>query len=182
MIKLYQILARTKLAIAVLCLTSIQALSQSRTVTGTLTSSDDNTPLPGASIIEKGTTNGTVSDANGNFSLTVNGNATLVISFIGYASQEVPVENLSNVNISLKPDASVLGEVVVVGYGKMETKDVTGAVVAVSSKDFNKGVMTSPQDLLVGKLAGVQITSGSGAPGKQFNNQNSRWLIIKCKQ
>jgi TonB-dependent starch-binding outer membrane protein SusC len=165
MTKLYQNLARTMLAFMVLCLVSSQAWSQARAVTGTLTSADDDSPLPGANIVEKGTTNGTVSDANGSFSITAKQNATLVISFIGYETQEIILENQTAINIKLKPDAALLSEVVIVGYGKMEAKDVTGAVVSISTKDFNRGVTTSPQDLLVGKLAGVQITSGSGAPG-----------------
>jgi TonB-linked SusC/RagA family outer membrane protein len=165
MIKLYRILARTSLALTMLCCVSFTAWSQNRTITGKITSADDESPLPGASIVENGTTNGTVSDANGAFSLSVKENAKLSISFIGYLSQEVAVENQTQVAIKLQPAAAMLGEVLVVGYGKMESKDVTGAVVAISAKDFNRGVMTSPQDLLVGKLAGVQITSGSGAPG-----------------
>jgi TonB-linked SusC/RagA family outer membrane protein len=165
MTKLYRILARTMLAMIVICLVSTQAWSQTRTITGKLRSADDEGPLPGANVIEKGTTNGTVSDANGDFSISVKEDAILVISFVGYTTQEVPVANQRVVNISLQQDVSTLGEVVVVGYGQMEAKDVTGAVVAINAKDFNKGVMTSPQDLLVGKLAGVQITSASGAPG-----------------
>jgi TonB-linked SusC/RagA family outer membrane protein len=165
MIKRYQTLAKTTLILILLCLISAHARSQNRTVTGVLTSGDDGSPLPGASVMEKGTANGTVSDVNGNFSIAVQENATLVISFIGYASQEVAVGNQNNITVKLSPDVAVLAEAVVVGYGKMEPKDVTGAVVAISSKDFNRGVMASPQDLLVGKLAGVQITSGSGAPG-----------------
>jgi TonB-linked SusC/RagA family outer membrane protein len=164
MIKHYQILPRTKLLLLLLFFISTQAWSQTRTITGKLTSTDDGTSLPGANIIEKGTTNGTVSDANGDYTMVIKEGATLVISFIGYISQEVVVQNQNVVNINLSPDVALLGEVVLVGYGEMEKEDVTGAIVSVSTKDFNKGVMTSPQDLLVGKVAGVQITSGSGSP------------------
>src|SRR5690606_11344451 len=127
--------------------------------------SDDRTGLPGVSILEKGTTNGTVTDAEGNYSISVPENAVLVFSFVGYASQEVSVEGRSTIDVSMETDVMALGEVVVIGYGQQEKKDVTGSVLAFSTKDFNKGVITSPQELLVGKVAGVQITTNSGAPG-----------------
>ena len=135
------------------------------TVSGNVTSGEDNTGLPGVSILEKGTTNGTVTDTDGNYAITVNEDATLVFSFVGFASQEIPVAGRTTVDLVLYPDVTALSEVVIVGYGEQERKDVTGSVTAITTKDFNKGVMTSPQDLLVGKLAGVQVTSSSGAPG-----------------
>jgi TonB-linked SusC/RagA family outer membrane protein len=165
MIKLYPIHARALLVMVLLCAFSAEAWSQTRTVTGKLLSADDGQALPGASIIESGTTNGTVTDANGDFSLLVHENAVLTISFIGYESQEIAIGNQSTFTIRLTPDINTLGEVVVVGYGELERKDVTGSVVAVTAKDFNRGVIGSPQDLLLGKVAGVQITSAGGAPG-----------------
>lgn len=148
----------------VLLLGSFESWGQT-TVTGRVISGDDGTGLPGVSILEKGTTNGTVSDADGNYSLSVSENAILVYSFVGYAAQEVPVNGRSSINITLQTDVTALSEVVVIGYGTQEKKDMTGSVTSISTKDFNRGVVTSPQELLVGKVAGVQITPGSGAPG-----------------
>jgi TonB-dependent starch-binding outer membrane protein SusC len=163
MMKLYQIIRHV--FVVGLMLTSLEAWAQKVTVAGKVTSSDDNTALPGVSIIEKGTTNGTVTDADGNYSISVNGDAILAFSFVGYATQEVSVGGKTTIDIVLASDVTALGEIVVVGYGEIQKKDATGAVVNMSSRDFNKGVLTSPQDLIVGKFAGVSVTSTSGAPG-----------------
>ncbi|MFA5328572.1 MAG: TonB-dependent receptor [Prolixibacteraceae bacterium] len=122
------------------------------------------TPLPSVSIVEKGTTNGTVTDINGNFSLTLSGvSQTLVFSFIGYGSiEKTAAENLS---IQMNPDNIGLSEVVVVGYGNQEKKDVTGSIATISPKDFKQGITTSADNLLQGKIAGVRIINSSGEPG-----------------
>lgn len=143
---------------------SLQALAQNAKVTGKVTSSDDGSGLPGVSIVEKGTSNGTVTDAEGSFSLNVSGDAVLVFSFVGYASQEVAVSGRTQIDVTLETDVTALSEVVIVGYGQQEKKDLTGSVLSFSTKDFNKGVTTAPQDLLVGKVAGVTITSSGGSP------------------
>lgn len=161
MIKLYVL--KTSF-VFVLLLACFQSRAQ-MTVTGTVRSGEDNLELPGVSILQKGTMNGTVTNADGNYSITVNENAVLVFSFVGFESQEIPVAGKSIIDLVLLPDVTALNEIIIVGYGEQERKDVTGSVTAISAKDFNKGVMTSPQDLLVGKLAGVQVTSNSGAPG-----------------
>jgi iron complex outermembrane receptor protein len=135
-------------------------------VSGTVTSSEDSNGLPGVSILEKGTNNGTVTNVNGNYSIVTGENATLVFSFVGFASQEITVGGRSTIDLVLQPDVTALNEVVVIGYGEVQRKDVTGSIVSVSQENFNKGVMSSPQDLLVGKVAGVQVTSNSGAPGE----------------
>jgi len=163
MTKFYLLLSRYLTVLFIL--TASVAMAQNRTVTGKVTSADDGTSLPGVSILEKGTSNGVVSDADGNYSISVGSDAVLVFSFVGMAPQEVVVGTQSNVAVSLASDVTQLTEVVVVGYGSVERKDVTGAIVSVNNKDFNKGVMTSPQDLLLGKVAGVTVTSNSGAPG-----------------
>ncbi len=135
-------------------------------VTGTVNSSDDNGPMPGVTILENGTSNGTVTDVNGTFSLNVASEASiLTFSFVGYSSKEVPVANLTHIDVTLDLDVTELKEIVVIGYGQAKKEDLTGAIASVESKDFNKGVLTSPQDLLVGRLAGVQVTTNSGAPG-----------------
>lgn len=149
---------------AVLVLSSSYVFSQTQ-VTGTVVASDDGTGLPGVSILEKGTTNGTVSGSDGKYSINVTPNATLTFSFIGYSTYEVRVDGKTQVDVSLEPNISALDEVVVIGYGQQEKKDVTGAVQALASRDFNKGVISSPQDMMVGRIAGVQVTSNSGAPG-----------------
>src|SRR5690606_6586799 len=135
------------------------------TVVGKVTDSSDGSGLPGVNILEKGTSNGSLTDTNGDYTITVQPGAILVYSFVGFKSQEVAVSGQSTINVSLEVDATQLDEVVVVGYGEVKREDLTGSVTAISSRDFNKGVLTSPQDLLVGKLAGVQVTSNSGAPG-----------------
>jgi TonB-linked SusC/RagA family outer membrane protein len=163
MIKFYLLLKRSVLFL--LLVASIQGFAQERRVTGKVTSSDDGTSLPGVSILAKGSSNGTVTDSDGNYAITINDQTTLVFSFVGFASQEIAVAGQTTINVSLASDVTALNEIVVIGYGQQERKDVTGAVTAITSKDFNRGVLTSPQDLLVGKLAGVQVTTNSGAPG-----------------
>ena len=136
-----------------------------RLVNGTV-SDENGVPLPGANIIEKGTTNGTQTDFDGNYSLKVSGNnAVLVVSYVGYVKQEVPVGNKALINITMVEDAATLDEVVVVGYGTQKVKDVTGSVVQVTSEDFVKGANTNAFQLLQGKASGVQVSQSSSAPG-----------------
>jgi TonB-dependent starch-binding outer membrane protein SusC len=148
-----------------LLLCSMQVWAQTTKVTGRVTSGDDGTGLPGVSILEKGTTNGTVSDAEGNYSLSVSANGVLVFSFVGYATQEVNVAGRTAIDIVLESDVTALGEIVVIGYGQQEKKDVTGVITAVSSEQFNKGAIVAPEQLITGKVAGVQIVNNSGEPG-----------------
>jgi TonB-dependent starch-binding outer membrane protein SusC len=163
MTKFYLSLSRY-LAVLLLFVTTM-AWSQSRTVTGKVVSAEDGTGLPGVNIIEKGTNNGTATDADGNYSINVGDNATLVYSFVGYSSQEVVVAGQSSININLQPDVTSLSEVVVIGYGEVRQRDATGAVTSVKAEEFNRGVIASPEQLIQGKTAGVQITSTSGNPG-----------------
>ncbi len=141
------------------------ALAQGRTVSGKVTSSDDGSSVPGVNILEKGTSNGTVTDADGNYRISVGDNATLVFSFVGYTTQETAVGSQSVLNVTMSSDVKALQEVVVIGYGTQEAKDVTGTLVQLKSENFNPGVITSPEQLMQGKVAGVQITSNSGEPG-----------------
>jgi iron complex outermembrane receptor protein len=134
-------------------------------ISGKVTDAADGSALVGVTIQEKGTTNGAITDVSGNFSFLVAPTATLVISYIGYATQEVPVNGRTIINAAMTVESKNLQEVVVIGYGTVKKSDATGSVVAVSSKDFNKGAITSPQDLLVGKSPGVVITNAGGAPG-----------------
>lgn len=139
--------------------------AQEVSLSGKITDSDTGEPIPGATVVVKGTTNGTVSDFDGNYTLKVEKGDTLQFSYIGYKKSELVVGNESTLNVALRVDTEELGEVVVIGYGQVKKEDATGSVVAVDSKDFNKGAITSPQDLLIGKSAGVVITNSGGAPG-----------------
>lgn len=162
MVKFYRFLKRSM--VLLLLLSGTYAFSQTR-VTGRVTTADDGNGLPGVSILEKGTSNGTVTNADGNYAINVGANAVLVFSFIGYTTQEVTLEGRTTVDVRLETNVQALEEVVVMGYGAQEKKDVTGSVLALTSKDFNKGIISSPQDMMVGKIAGVQVTTTNGAPG-----------------
>ncbi|NOT73317.1 MAG: SusC/RagA family TonB-linked outer membrane protein [Cyclobacteriaceae bacterium] len=140
------------------------SMAQGRTVSGKVTSSDDGSSVPGVNILEKGTSNGTVSDSDGNYKISVGENATLVFSFVGYASQEVAVGSQAVVNATLQSDVTALSEVVVVGYGSQDKKEITGSVVALSTKDFNRGNINDPTQLLQGKVAGLSIYNRGGDP------------------
>ena len=125
-------------------------------------------PLMGASVLVKGTSHGTAADFDGNFELKVEKGATLVFSSVGFKSQEVAAK-AGTMNIVLQEDVQQLGDVVVIGYGVARKQDVTGSVNLVTTKDFNKGQNLSADQLLQGKVAGVQITSAGGAPGDGQN-------------
>ncbi len=135
-----------------------------KAVTGTVTGSDGE-PIPGVSVLVKGTTTGTMTDALGKYSISVpNDAAALVFSYIGMKTKEKTIEG-NVVDCVLNFDDSQLSEVVVIGYGEVKKEDATGSVQSVSSDDFNEGNITSPQDLLTGKISGVVITSTGGQPG-----------------
>ncbi|MBT8177853.1 MAG: SusC/RagA family TonB-linked outer membrane protein, partial [Eudoraea sp.] len=149
---------------AILCFGLVEAQEVSGTVT------DANGPLPGASVVVKGTTTGTQTDFDGNYTLDgVDANATLVFSYIGYSTQEVAVNGRSTINVVLAEDAEALDEVVIIGYGTTTVKDATGAVTAVTAEEFNGGVISSPEQLIQGKTAGVNIQQTSGEPGAGIN-------------
>ncbi|MBN1819875.1 MAG: TonB-dependent receptor [Prolixibacteraceae bacterium] len=139
--------------------------AQQKTVTGKVIDESTNEPLPGVSIVVVGTTNGTVTDVNGEYSLNVDQGQTLSFSFIGYITKQVLIGSESTVNVALAIDTEQLEEVVVIGYGTVKKEDATGSVSAINSDDFNVGLITSPQELVSGKIAGVQITNAGGAPG-----------------
>ncbi|MEI7629208.1 MAG: TonB-dependent receptor plug domain-containing protein, partial [Bacteroidota bacterium] len=145
---------------------AMPALAQDKVVTGKVTDSKDGAVLVGASVLVKGTTIGVSTGANGSFSLKVPASAnTLVISSVSYATKEIAIGDGSNLQIKLDQINASLNEVVVIGYGSAKKKDLTGAVSTISSKDFVKGAITTPEQLISGKIAGVAITSNGGAPG-----------------
>ena len=136
------------------------------TIKGRVSDATTNEPLVGCSIAIKGTQRGVNTDVNGNYSITVpDDKAVLVFSFIGYVKQEVAVAGKSTLNVALKSDASELAQVVVIGYGSAVKKDMTGSVKSIKSAEFNRGIINSPEQLLQGKVAGVNVTSASGEPG-----------------
>ncbi|HGJ66954.1 TPA: hypothetical protein ENS27_16465, partial [bacterium] len=141
--------------------------AQELEVRGKVTSAEDGTALIGANVLEKGTANGTATDINGEFRLKVKSGAVLVISYVGYLKQEVTVVDQRYLNIVLKVDVTQLKDVLVVGigYGEVKKADATGSVAAISAKDFNKGPITSPQELLIGKAPGVLANTTSGTAG-----------------
>ena len=162
--------------------------AQGLKVSGKVTDATDGSVLPGVTLQEKGTNNGITSDVNGNFSITVGPNATLVVSFVGYLTQEVSVNNRATINIALVVEVQKIGEVVVIGYGTVAKKDATGSVVAIGTRDFNTGNISRPQDLIMGKIPGVQITTGGGDPtagatirirgGSSLNASNDPLIVI----
>ncbi|WP_200979539.1 TonB-dependent receptor [Echinicola sp. 20G] len=144
------------------------SLSVQQLISGTITD-EQGAPLPGATIRVKGTSLGTVTDLDGNFSIEVAEGGVLQISYVGYVSQEIAVNGQSTISIQLEPDATQLDEMVVIGYGTQKRSDVTGAIGSVKAGEFNKGVISNPVDLLQGKMAGVNISSTSGEPGAAQN-------------
>src|SRR4030095_704578 len=152
--------------LAILLIVLSYSLFAQKTVTGKISDSKDGSALPGVSVTVKGTGTGTQTKADGTYSISVPANANiLVISSVGYASQEVNVADQTTADVLLVSSGTNLNEVVVIGYGTSRKRDLTGAVGAVSEKDFNKGLQTAPDQLIQGKIAGVQVLNNSGMPG-----------------
>ncbi|PHQ55768.1 MAG: SusC/RagA family TonB-linked outer membrane protein [Lutibacter sp.] len=138
-----------------------------QTIKGTVTEAAGNTALPGVGVIIKGTTTGTSTDFDGNYSLeNVKPGDILAFSYIGFYTQEITVSNETTINVILAESAEALDEIVLIGYGSTKKEDLTGSVDLITSKDFNKGPIVSAQQLISGKIAGVSVTSNSGAPGE----------------
>ncbi|MBL4746110.1 MAG: TonB-dependent receptor [Flavobacteriaceae bacterium] len=138
-----------------------------QTISGTVLEEATGTGLPGVSIIIKGTSKGSSTDFDGNYTLSqLNKGDILVFTYMGFETQSITFNGQAIVNVSLKEDAQALNEVVVIGYGTARKKDLTGSVNLVNSDDFNEGANVSAQSLIQGKVAGVQISSGGGAPGE----------------
>ncbi|MDN5330418.1 MAG: TonB-dependent starch-binding outer membrane protein SusC [Bacteroidales bacterium] len=144
---------------------AIPVMAQDLTVKGKVTDATDGSSLPGVTVLVKNTTQGTVTDINGNYSISVKKGATLAFSFVGYQTQEFVIDKSQFLNVALAPTITSLNQVLIIGYGQVKKGDATGSVTAVSTKDFNRGSITNPMELMAGKTAGVQITTNSGAPG-----------------
>lgn len=162
---------------------------EERTITGQVTD-ETKEALIGASVVAKGTVIGTITDFDGNYALSVPSNATeLIFSYVGYESKTVAIPKGNNVlNVQMKSDAQMLSDVVVIGYGTTRKSDLTGSVSNVSSEDFNSGLISSPEQLINGKVSGVQIMSASGSPtsgstirirgGASLNASNDPLIVL----
>ena len=161
---------------------------QNRAVTGKVTASDTGETLPTATVAVKGSTRGVLTDMNGNYRIEIlAGDAVLKFSFVGYEPQEVEIGNSAVINVALKLKNSTLEEVIVIGYGTVRKSDLTGAVSSVKPKDLVKITSVNPEQNLQGKVAGVQVTSTSGAPGASpvvrvrgvgtFNNSSPIYVV-----
>ncbi|GAB3773535.1 TonB-dependent receptor [Spirosoma horti] len=148
-------------------LTTNVSAQQERRVTGKVSSAEDGSPLPGVSVVAKGTTKGTQTDADGNYSITLPANiGTLVFSFVGVTTQEVAIGNRSAVNVTMANDTRALDEVIVTGYGAQSKRNLTGNIAKVGSRDIENIPVPSVEQALQGKVAGVQITSLNGKVGQ----------------
>lgn len=156
-------------AIMLLCL-SFPGLAQKITVTGNV-SDTTGEPLIGASVLAKGTQEGTATDFDGNFTISVEPNAVLVVSYVGYDTKEVAVDGQTTINVVLSENSVVLNEVVAIGYGTVKKSDATGAVSAIKPSEIQAGLATSAQDLLVGRSPGVVVTTSGGQPEGGANIQ-----------
>lgn len=152
--------------IAMVC--SLQTFAQNVTVTGKVTSAEDGSGVPGVNILVKGTSTGTITDFDGNFSLSAPSDGVLVFSFVGFQAQEVSVNGRTSIDVSLQPDVTALSEVVVVGYGTQEKKEITSAVTSIDSKEFNQGNVPNVSQLLQGKVSGLVIARPGGDPNENF--------------
>ena len=146
-------------------LLSTNFIYSQKIISGSVADSQGN-PLPGVSIVEKGTSNGTVSDFDGNFQLNVEDSATILFSYIGYISQEVGAS--ASMNVVMSEDVSKLEEVVVVGYGTQQKKTLTGSIASISGEEINLRPAPNTSQLLMGQAAGLSVRSGSGLPGSDF--------------
>ena len=156
-------LRRELLLLTGLLLSASGLWAQARPISGTITSEDG--PLIGVSVLKQGTSSGTVTDLDGRFTLSAEPEDVLVISYIGYVTQEIPVGDQTTIDVDLAADNTTLDEVVVVGYGSQKKSDLTGAVSQVSGKELGKFPQANATDALQGRMAGVRIESAGGAPG-----------------
>ena len=153
---------RSLLLVALLVIGSLQLMAQTRTIKGEVTDAQNGEALIGATVMVEGEKGGTVTDFDGNFSLQVSSSAKKIkVSYIGYIDKVLSISD--NMKVKLESDSKALADVVVIGYGTARKSDLTGSVATVKSKDFNKGLVSSPEQLINGKVSGVQIMSNSGS-------------------
>lgn len=164
------------------------ASAQQKEITGQIVEAQNGETIPGATIMVEGTQRGVVSDMDGNFALMVSESESLIVSYLGFKLEQIPVAGKSTFLIQMEPEFLSFDEVVVIGYGMQRKGDLTGAVSNIQSKDFNKGVVSSPEQLINGKVSGVQIMSGSGSPtsgssirirgGASLNASNDPLIVL----
>ncbi len=157
------------------------------TVTGTVLD-DSGSPAIGVAVIVKGTSDGTSTDIDGNYRITAPADATIVFSCIGFADEEIPVNGRAVINLQMKADTEILADAVVIGYGTTSKKDLTGSVSTMKSEDFNSGLISTPEQLINGKVSGVQVMSSSGSPtagstirirgGASLNASNDPLIVL----
>lgn len=153
------------IAVMLVCIMSpLWAFSQTITVSGTVVD-ELGEPLIGATVQQKGTSHGTSTDVDGNYSLSISPKGTITVSYVGYNTQTIDVNGRSVINVTMQENSAVLDEVVVVGYGQMKRSDLTGSVVSVGEDAVKKSISTSIDQVLQGRAAGVQIQANSGTPG-----------------
>nr|HPN59340.1 TonB-dependent receptor plug domain-containing protein [Chitinophagaceae bacterium] len=153
-------------SLIILALLAQISFAQDRVITGKITDSKDGSPVQGASVVAKGNRTGAQTGVDGTFRISVPATVnTLIVSSVGFATQEVSIEGKTSVEVSLVVVNASMGEVVVVAYGTRRRGDLTGSVTSVSAKDFQKGNINSPEQLLQGKVAGLQVTTGGGSAG-----------------
>lgn len=150
----------------VLCIGVFTLFAQTKQITGNVTSAGDGSPIPGASIVVKGTTIGTVTDASGNFTLNVPSGETLIVSFVGMKTVEVPITSQSHYNVTLQNDVIGMEEVMVVAYGTAKKESFTGSAEVVDNEKLERRQVADISKAIEGQVAGVQTTSGSGQPGE----------------
>ncbi|MBN1599480.1 MAG: TonB-dependent receptor [Bacteroidales bacterium] len=138
---------------------------EKRTITGSVTDSETGEPLPGVSIVEKGTNNGTITNLDGNFTVIVNSNAVITISYVGYISQDISVAGQTEFKVELEPDIISLEDVVVIGYGTVKKSDLTGAVASISAEELQQSAVAGIDQAIQGRTAGVNVITNSGSPG-----------------
>ena len=161
----FKLKLRAFVAVFAMFVLGLSANAQQISVSGVVKDAANGEPILGASILEKGTTKGIITNLDGQFTISVPSNATLVVKYLGYLTVEVPVSGKKNLVVQLKENSIALGEVVAIGYGVVKKNDATGSLTAIKPDKLNKGLTNNAQDMIIGKIAGVNVTTGGGTPG-----------------
>ena len=154
----------------------VEVIIQTRTITGKVISSENGEGLPGVNVVEKGTSNGTVTDVQGNYSIDVSESATLVFSSVGYNREEIEIGNQSVIDLVMTADIQQLEELVVVGYGTQKKVNLTGSVETIKEEEIEKQTLTQASQALSGLVSGVSVIQGSGQPGRDETTIRIRGL------
>lgn len=171
---------KAKIILLLLFLCSISGFAQDKTISGVVTSSEDNMSVPGVNVIVKGTTRGVSSDFDGNYSINVNSGETLEFSYLGFKTKSVVIQNQSTINVSLEPDIAALDEVVVVGYGTAKKRDLTGSIVSIKGDEVADKPATNPIASIQGKVAGLSVVNSGQvgqAPDIRIRGTSSRYDV-----